>query len=131
MICLLLVGFLIGNMFCTLLPRIRGILPWDGAIIVFLIVFIELVSYARYDKREHPPFFLTPVLFIAPFSASFRVASKQSVASRSDAHARSDASKIKWSRASRSNATLFWRFVNQFKIGMVVGFFVDAFKVGS
>lgn len=100
MICLLLVGFLIGNMFCTLLPTIRGILPWDGAILVVLIVLIELVSYARYNKEERPRLFLTP----APFRWTI---------------------KFKWSNL------LFWRFVNQFKIGVLVGFFVDAFKVGS
>ena len=33
--------------------------------------------------------------------------------------------------ASTGNRNLFWRLTNNFKVGLLLGFFVEAFKVGS
>lgn len=33
--------------------------------------------------------------------------------------------------ASAGNRNLFWRLTNNFKVGLLLGFFVEAFKVGS
>lgn len=33
--------------------------------------------------------------------------------------------------ASTGNRNVFWRLTNNFKVGLLLGFFVEAFKVGS
>ena len=82
----LLVGFLSGNLFGTVLTFIRGFIIWDGFIIATLLIVIEFTSYISYKPRH---------------SKYFRA----------------------------SYFTL--KAINFFKVGFMIGFFVDAFKVGS
>nr|YP_010732098.1 hypothetical chloroplast RF20 [Massjukichlorella minus]WDY13012.1 hypothetical chloroplast RF20 [Massjukichlorella minus] len=93
MLCLLLIGFLVGNLFGTILNTIRNFLFWDGFIILFLIFFIEILSYATYHPKNRPFFFF----LLSP------------------------------KKLNKS----FWQFFNLFKLGLMIGFFIDAFKVGS
>lgn len=74
-------GFLFGNLFGTFVNKIREFVPWDGLIIVALILLIEFTSYYRYFQRK--------------------------------------------------NYSILSRIFNYFKIGLMLGFFIDAFKVGS
>lgn len=91
-LCLLLIGFLVGNLFGTFLNTIRKYIIWDGFIVFVLISSIELLSYAVYHNKNRSFFFI-----IHPW-----------IIKRS-----------------------FWKSINFFKIGLLIGFFVDAFKVGS
>jgi hypothetical protein len=91
-------GFLLGNLFGTLLPAIRTHLWWDGWLLILLLFVIELISYKRYHRVGRP--------FLAIYS------NKQSQGY--------PASKNKTSE-----------YMNVLKIGVLIGFFIDAFKVGS
>ena len=93
MLCLLLIGFLVGNLFGTFLNTIRTYVTWDGVIVFFIISGIEISNYNVYHNKKRPfcLFILHPQII------------------------------------KRS----FWKLFNFFKIGLMVGFFVDAFKVGS
>lgn len=90
---LLLIGFLIGNLFGTFLNTIRNYIMWDGIIVFFLISFIELLNYNVYHNKNRSFLFF----IIHP-----KIIKRH-----------------------------FWKYFNFFKIGLMVGFFVDAFKVGS
>ena len=84
MISILLLGFLSGNLFGTLLSFVRKFIIWDGFIIATFIIIIEGTSYLSYRPRRFKSF-------------------------------------------SRFSIKAF----NFFKVGLMIGFFVDAFKVGS
>ena len=90
----LLLGFLLANIFGTFLGVFRCAAIWDGFVIFGLVVFVEVISCARYQTLQPPPV----------GAVSF---------------------------ASTGNRNLFWRLTNNFKIGLLLGFFVEAFKVGS
>jgi hypothetical protein len=74
-------GFVIGNLFGTLLNFFRSVLVWDGFIIVTMLLAIEGLNFANFRGAY--------------------------------AHG----------RRSRTIVT--------FKMGLLLGFFTDAFKVGS
>lgn len=93
MICLLLLGFLVGNLFSTLVCTIRRFVLWDGFVVLSLIVGMEGINWARYRSRARSLFCGLPLL-------------------------------------PRMRPP-FWHLVNMFKTGLMIGFFVDAFKVGS
>ena len=65
----LFIGFLAGNLFGTFLNGIRTVIPWDGFIIVTLLIFIEIISYITYHK-EGRSFF---ILWRFPFSYQKRL----------------------------------------------------------
>ena len=93
MFCLLLMGFVIGNIFGTFLSLIRNFIVWDGLLIICFLFIFEIFNYAIYHSKERVfAFFLIYPGII--------------------------------------NKTI-WRFANFFKIGLMIGFFIDAFKVGS
>lgn len=93
MLCLLLIGFLIGNVFGTFLNTIRRYITWDGVIVFFVISLIEILNYNVYHNKNRS--FLFFLLYPKNIKRSF------------------------------------WKDFNFFKIGLMMGFFVDAFKVGS
>ena len=103
LLALLFFGFLLGNVFGTFLNTLRFFFIWDVFIIFILIVLLEILNYAVYHNKNRPVFF-------TPFLPSWRV----STANR-----------------KYGSAKLVVQFLNFFKIGLMVGFFVDAFKVGS
>lgn len=86
LISILLLGFLSGNLFGTILALLRGFVMWDLLVIAALLSVVEFTGFVAYNPR---------------------VTERSSVL----------ASKIK--------------AINLFKVGMMIGFFVDAFKVGS
>ena len=100
-------GFLCGNIFGTFLNTIREIIFWDGFIIVIILVFMEVINYFFY------------------FSLTFDLSKKKI----------KDKSKNKKDNLLKQNPTNFFiqyiNHINSFKIGLMLGFFVDSFKVGS
>lgn len=110
---LLLIGFLIGNLFGTFLNTIRKHIMWDGAVILFLISIIEISNYNVYHYKNRS--FL-----------SVRLKKKEKVRFSLDTDQRG-LSRVR----PKVSKQLFWKSFNFFKIGLMVGFFVDAFKVGS
>lgn len=98
MLCLLLLGFLTGNIFGSFLNTIRQFFIWDGFITFCLITFIEFLSYLTYTQKKSSG--------TLKFFASQRY-------------------------TQTSIRSTWFQFANLFKIGLLIGFFVDAFKVGS
>lgn len=106
LLCLLFIGFLIGNLFGTFLNLIREFLVWDGLIGIFLVAVMEIFSYAAYHDKERS----FGVFLIHPKTLNRLSKSKQ---------------------IGKIGESKFWQKLNLFKIGLMIGFFVDAFKVGS
>ena len=51
-------GFMCGNLFGTFLSFFRNTLPWDGAIIAVILLFVEWVNYLNFvilNKRTPIP----------------------------------------------------------------------------
>ena len=112
-LCLLLLGFLVGNLFGTFLNTIRKYITWDGVIVFFIISIMEISNYNVYHNKNRP-FLLT-------------------MTDQSKTQTKVSATKPKslFYKQSLFAIPTFWKFFNFFKIGLMVGFFVDAFKVGS
>lgn len=67
---LLLLGFLGGNLFGTILNSLRSFFVWDGLIIIILITIGEIISYLSYKPylKSKARYFFVP--FYAPFLPS-------------------------------------------------------------
>lgn len=92
----LLLGFLLANVFGTILNLLRAKLAWDGFVLLGVVLLVEATSCLTYCD---------PLC---------RVSLERGA-----------------SLGPLANAMTSWRIVNSFKIGLLLGFFVDAFKVGS
>ena len=125
MLSALLIGFLSGALFGTVLPFIRSLFFWDGLIIFSLLIFIEYLSYISYrphlfifDKNEngknHNRFF-NQGTFLQRFTQPGFLQNR----------AKKDIIK-----SYNENSSIV-KGLSFFKIGLMIGFFVDAFKVGS
>ena len=102
----LFVGFLIGNLFGTFLNTIRYFIFWDGLIIFIILSIMELLNFILYNKAKR--------LFVISQKISYYPMRSQA------AHT-----------ASAANNQIIWKSLNYLKIGIMFGFFIDAFKVGS
>ena len=92
----LLLGFVLANVFGTVLTLLRNKMAWDGFALLGIVFLIEATSCLTYCD---------------PLS---RVNLKQGTPV-----------------GLLANAIGSWRVLNTFKVGLLLGFFVDAFKVGS
>ena len=105
------VGFLIGNIFGTFLTKLREFIYWDIFIVFLILAFCEFISFLMYTKQEirfgegHFDSLLTNQL--NKFLSYIHFKDKHIYIQK------------------------FIKLLNSFKIGLLFGFFVDAFKVGS
>jgi F0F1-type ATP synthase assembly protein I len=127
-------GFLIGSLFGTFLNGIRGFISWDGFIISLVLVFCEIISYCLYSTnnfdqpRKNTPTFQNirtlPIelnFFIfdlglkkkAPFQKKYKQTPKNQA------------------RGTNGFFSSLVKTLNYFKLGLLFGFFIDAYKVGS
>lgn len=106
-----LTGFILGNRFGTFLNVLRRAVPWDGFIIGGCLCVCEYISFQTYRRRTGRSLFASRSSRCDP----------RSDAPRSD---RPDAIDVRI-------ASVTWRPWNLLKLGLLFGFFVDAFKVGS
>ena len=157
----LFIGFLGGNLFGTFLTRIRTLFPWDGFIVLSFLFFIEIISYSRYHREGRSFFvfsFLRPTFgFWSAFGltkASKKLGIDQPLVDQREDREDQKASKMLTSKRLVDNLPLIgnksvtskdvsrtvpiffktrvvWKILNFLKIGLMVGFFIDAFKVGS
>lgn len=109
----LFLGFLIGNLFGTFLNGLRGFIFWDGFIISLVLLFCEFISYCLYSS-DH---------FLFIFGLFFKVESnaKQSI---------NDSFIINLNFFKNEKISIC-KILNYFKLGLLFGFFIDAYKVGS
>lgn len=101
----LFIGFLCGNLFGTFLIWIRYLIPWDGFIICIFLIAIEIISYQRYHTQGRFFLFFWSLL---SSSGSFFYSTEQ-----------------------KPVVNTLSILINLFKLGLLLGFFIDAFKVGS
>jgi hypothetical protein len=108
----LFLGFLLGNLFGSFLNIFRELIIWNGFIIIIVILVEELISYLTYHSKKRTAFFaINYGFFIKKFL--FNIFSP----------------KIQQYLFSRKRFLI--KSLNLFKVGVLLGFFVDAFKVGS
>nr|AWX53381.1 Ycf20 [Halochlorococcum sp. NIES-1838] len=96
-------GFFCGNLFGTFLNFLRNFFSWDGFIIIATILTIEFINYLNYKNTKN----ITKLKKIVPQKS------------------------ILFWNFFRFNQQPVIRFFNFYKIGLLLGFFTDAFKVGS
>ena len=139
-------GFMCGNLFGTFLSFFRTFIPWDGAIIALILLFVEWVNYLNFvvlNKRTPiPP---SPVkqksfIFFCLMQLGLIIPSCLDVLWSIVGNSKTNKAtfRTQWSRFFKSKAVFFQRkrnaairLLNFYKIGLLLGFFIDAFKVGS
>lgn len=114
-----LLGFLVANIFGTFLTTLRDYVVWDGFIIVGLVVFVETINLSVYKVFKSVPF--TPSAFEDPRGVLNTKESSFTLRNKSGTLLNSP---------PRRNF-LLCQLLNSFKLGLLLGFFVEAFKVGS
>lgn len=127
-------GFMCGNLFGTFLNFFRSIIHWDGAIIALTLLFIEFINYLNFVVLKKNSVQKRRIFFsVDPkprrfwnLQTFFKELTKTNTSIL----------KIKTifrnvSLTIQSKLNLFIRFLNFYKIGLLLGFFIDAFKVGS
>lgn len=161
-------GFMCGNLFGTFLSFFRNTIPWDGAIIAFVLLFVEWINYLNFvilNKRTPIPsspvsqksFLLSSLIQLGLFIPSCLdrlgsfingVASswlgvnndgaKRGTSKSPSPERKNIGFKTQWSRFFKSMSVFFQRkrnemirLLNFYKLGLLLGFFIDAFKVGS
>ena len=131
MLSILLIGFLSGALFGTILPFVRSLFFWDGFIIASLLVIIECLSYISYR-----PHLVTNQRFDFVFDKNEKVNNRlrSQAAFLQPLNRRNflqNSHKKKGIIKSYNEKSLIVKSLSFFKIGLMIGFFVDAFKVGS
>ena len=130
-------GFLIGNLFGTFLNTIRSFILWDGLIIFLIILLMEFYNcflYNRFFKNisaiPSTKFEEDPCCFFSNNKAIKRVplAKKRSFLARERFPL---FVLFSYKQNLFPNNQMIWKTINLLKIGLLFGFFIDAFKVGS
>ena len=116
-------GFLIGNLFGTFLNTLRSFIFWDGFIIFIILFIMEFLNFILYNTRRER-FFL--FLFFFDFFFLIFCFSKQNKKIK-----KNKTKKKKPKNLYSSNNQVICKSFNYLKIGIMFGFFIDAFKVGS
>jgi hypothetical protein len=105
-------GFMCGNLFGTFLVFFRQWVVWDGFLIMLTILFIELIHYLNFyafkTNNEAKP---EEVQYQRSFN-KLNVLTYVKI-------------------LNRSHFKIGIRLLNFYKLGLLFGFFIDAFKVGS
>ena len=112
----LFIGFLCGNLFGTFLDTLRLYFFWNGLVGLFLLLFIETINFLVYG------FFLSKRVGSLGF---LQYRARATRAKKSFLQKRIRFYKI------YKKVIHIERIINAFKIGLLFGFFVDSFKVGS
>ena len=124
-----LLGFLVANIFGTFLTALRDYVVWDGFIIVGLVVFVETINLSVYKVFKSVP--ITP---------SLARGSQRTPSAFEDARGVLNTKESPFTLRNKSDTLLnsprrrnflLCQLLNSFKLGLLLGFFVEAFKVGS
>ncbi len=123
----LFLGFLLGNLFGSFLNIFHELIIWNGFIIILIIIVEELISYLTYHSKKRTAFFALNFINL--------YISKKNVFLNSTLLFKKKLLNIFSSKTKKvfllRKKTFFIKSLNLFKIGILLGFFVDAFKVGS
>lgn len=134
----LFLGFVCGNLFGTFLNYFRNFVSWDGIIISLTILVIEFINYLNFsfNKSSSNNLINETKLTEAPLNRnnqSFQAIQNQSNEQTKDLRSYSipllkSRSVIKFPALDKRHGV---KILNFYKIGLLLGFFIDAFKVGS
>ena len=147
----LFIGFFIGNVFGTFLNWLRDFIVWDGLLVFALLSVFEIISSIVYQNN---PTFLSPSIstnrmFFSDFYIRENIFSKMRLFRQELKKESSPSIFIKSTNQldlQRDDKRLrnllaitfyflknlpIWRLLNCLKVGILFGFFIDAFKVGS
>ena len=97
-------GFIFGNLFGTIISSIRQFHIWDGFLIIILLLLCETINWVVYQKKR-----IIILMFRRPFRILFNFVKNK----------------------INKKTIRFHSLLNAFKAGLLLGFFIDAFKVGS
>jgi hypothetical protein len=107
-------GFMCGNLFGTFLVFFRQWIIWDGFVILLTILFIELIHYLNfYVFKSDYDFKL--------YDTQYQPPSNINTLNKS----------INRPLFDQFHFKIGIRLLNFYKLGLLFGFFIDAFKVGS
>nr|YP_009538414.1 putative chloroplast RF20 [Capsosiphon fulvescens]AWX64103.1 putative chloroplast RF20 [Capsosiphon fulvescens] len=132
----LFLGFVIGNLFGTFLNYFRNFVKWDGLIIAFTILAIEFINYLNFkpDKKVQIETDLNESTTKNSYNQLTNINKPLKVykvdhripiiSSRRDSNNYNQTSQTKIFHN-------YEKIINFYKIGLLLGFFIDAFKVGS
>lgn len=133
-------GFMCGNLFGTFLSFIRTTIPWDGAIIALILLFVEWVNYLNFVVLNKPTPVSRPVYqkTVGSRLIELSLIIPNCLDQWSLFVPKTNFFKTHWTRFWKSSFILFQRkrnsfirLLNFYKLGLLLGFFIDAFKVGS
>lgn len=124
----LFLGFVFGNLFGTFLESFRSLFNWDGFIITFTICLGEFISYLNYSQKKvkAEPRYKLPSFLFYPFKIFL-----------SKSQSKKNRPQVRFVRQSLNEKYKIFqesiplKILNFYKIGLFLGFFIDAFKVGS
>jgi hypothetical protein len=105
-------GFMCGNLFGTFLVFFRQWIVWDGFLILLTILFIELINYLNF--------------YICKPSDELKLYDTQYQRLPNTLNVQLDLQSF-----NQSSFKITIRLLNFYKLGLLFGFFIDAFKVGS
>ena len=131
----LFTGFLSGNLFGTFLDKFRSYFLWNGFVGLFILLFIEIINALVYglSRREYGDF-LKKKKSVGVSSRLTKWQLEQNIlSSKSQTYGFTNTPFFKISPEEHWFYTIthIKRTMNSFKIGLLFGFFVDSFKVGS
>ena len=128
---LLFLGFVIGSLFGTLLPNFPEEINSHIVSIVLIISTIEVINYLVYSSEQRNLIAVVDLEALSQFLLLIKTkffTLFQSV--RQKEHITQNFN-IKISLLTEKKKKYFYRNINSFKLGIMLGFFIDAFKVGS
>jgi hypothetical protein len=133
-------GFLIGSLFGTFLNGIREFIFWDGFIIGLVVLICEIVSFCLYSTNKIDLFYFRPKIKNPRSFGRVTIAGTGSKAARGTNpsgpifKARSLSPVTGERNVLQKNYKIppdRAKILNYFKLGLLFGFFIDAYKVGS
>ena len=147
----LFIGFFIGNVFGTFLNWLRHFIVWDGLLVFALLLVFEIISSIVY--QNNPTFLSPPISTNKMFSSDFYTTKnifskiklfcqelKEESSSKMPTALSNQPNLERDHKRSRDLLIItfyflkslpIWRLLNCLKVGILFGFFIDAFKVGS
>lgn len=127
----LFLGFVFGNLFGTFLNFFRFFIHWDGLIILLLISLIEFINYINYKKPNKLTFY-KPLLSHKSNVDYFSIVNQRTFRSITKLTKQTSNQKILVNQYFGFTKKIkFIKILNFYKTGLLLGFFIDAFKVGS
>lgn len=150
-------GFLLGNLFGSFLDIFRKLVIWDGFIVLLIILFQEFISYSIYKSKKRTLFFYVKnkkiyklkknkflfnrviqlINFLILSFFHILIFLKKTISKIYTIFPETLKKKMSHFFFNENLATnkayqiYILKNLNLFKIGILLGFFIDAFKVGS